>query len=213
MNEAIKNANRKQIELIIKNLEKRNMAGYYCENIEEAYDTVMSLIEDNTVVGWGGSSTLGEIGIKEGLKERKLTVIDPYNMSDPKESMAAKIRLLRSDNFLMSTNAITLEGELINIDGSGNRVAALCFGPKQIIIVAGVNKIVESESNAIARIKTKTCPPNAIRLKKQTPCGLVGKCAECLISGETICSMTVTTRFCSVPKRIKVVLVNENLGY
>ncbi|MBN7773702.1 lactate utilization protein [Clostridium aminobutyricum] len=213
MSDAIKAANKKQIECIIKNLERRNMAGYYCENMEDAYDTVMSLIADDTVVGWGGSSTLSEIGIKEGLRERKLTVIDPYSMSDPKESMAAKIRLLRSDSFLMSTNAITLDGELVNIDGSGNRVAALCFGPKQVIVVVGANKIVESEKHAISRIKTQSCPPNAIRLKKQTPCGVTGKCTECLVPGETMCCTTMVTRFSNVPKRIKVILVNENLGY
>lgn len=213
MSDAIKEANKKKMECIIKNLEKRNMDGYYCANKEEAYDTVMSLIEDNTVVGWGGSFTLSQVGLKEGLKERKLTVIDPYSMNDPKEAMAAKIRLLRSDSFLMSTNAITLDGELVNIDGSGNRVAALCFGPKQIIVVAGANKIVESEEHAISRIKTQSCPPNAVHLKKQTPCGLTGKCADCLILGQTMCCTTVVTRFSNTPKRIKVVLVNENLGF
>lgn len=213
MNEAVKSGNKMQMDLIIKNLQKRNMKGYYCETINDAYEQVMSLIEDNTVVGWGGSITLDEIGIKEGLKNRNLTVIDPYVMSDPKESMAAKIRLLRSDNFLMGANAITLDGELVNIDGTGNRVAALCFGPKQVIVVAGANKIVESESKAVARIKTKACPANAARLRKETPCGTVGKCSECLIPGQTICSMTVITRFSSIAERIKVILVNENLGF
>ena len=106
-----------------------------------------------------------------------------------------------------------MDGELVNIDGVGNRVAAMCFGPNKVIVVAGANKIVENEEAAIARIKTDACPPNCIRLDKQTPCALTGKCGQCLTPGQTICSYTVTTRFNSIPDRVHVILVNEVLGY
>ena len=98
-------------------------------------------------------------------------------------------------------------------DGMGNRVAAMCFGPNKVIVVAGANKIVENEAAAISRIKTEACPPNCIRLNRNTPCAVTGKCADCLKPGATICSYTVTTRFSTVSDRIHVILVNENMGF
>jgi LUD domain len=206
-------ANKVQIQEIIKNLEKRGMTGYYCENAREASEKVLSLIPDGAQVSWGGSLTLEEIEVKDKLPLINAKILDPTSFKDPAEAYTARINSLSSDVYLTSTNAITLNGELVNIDGTGNRVAALCFGPRKVIVIAGANKIVRDEEEAIARIKTRACVPNCIKLEKKTPCAQNGKCSNCLIPGQTICSMTVVTRFCNKSDRIHVILVNESLGF
>jgi L-lactate utilization protein LutB len=206
-------ANKVQIEGIIKNLEKRGMKGYYCENGREASEKLLSLIPDGALVSWGSSSTLDEIEVKDKLPMIDAKVLDPMAFKDPEEAYAARVKALSADVFLTGTNAITLEGELVNIDGTGNRVAGLCFGPRKVIVVVGANKIVRDEEAAMARIKTRACVANCIRLDKKTPCAVTGKCADCLIPGQTICSMTVVTRFCNKADRIHVILVNESLGF
>lgn len=208
MERVIKAANKVKIETVIRNLEKRNMTGYYCENAEEAKALILSMINEDDVVSWGGSVTLNETGVKAELKN----VIETA-AAKPEDAMKARREALLCDVFLTSTNAITMEGELVNIDGMGNRVAAMCFGPEKVIVVAGTNKIVKDEAAAIARIKTDACPPNCTRLSKKTPCAATGKCGECLIPGQTICAYTVTTRMSGIPGRIHVILVNETLGF
>lgn len=208
MNEHIKEANKKKIEHILKNLDKRGMEGIYCESAAEACEKILSMIGDTDVVSWGGSATLDQMGIKE-----RLTNVIDATKAPPEKAYDERCRTLTADVYLTSTNAITMEGELVNIDGTGNRVAAMCFGPKKVIVIAGANKIAADEASALARIKTEACPPNCIRLGKTTPCAVTGKCGSCLTQGQTICSYTVTTRFNSIPGRICVILVNESLGF
>ncbi len=200
--------NKVKIETVIKNLEKRNMKGHYCETVEDAKALVLSMIKEDDIVSWGGSVSVNQIGVKEELKN----VIDT-STTKPEEALPLRKKALTCDVFLTSTNAITMDGELVNIDGMGNRVAAMCFGPDKVIVVAGANKIVKDEATAIARIKTEACPPNCIRLAKKTPCAVTGECGNCMIPGQTICAYTVTTRFSNFPDRIHVILVNENLGF
>lgn len=200
--------NKVKIDTVIKNLEKRNMRGYYCENAEEARELVLSMIGDDDLVAWGGSVTIDGLELKKDLKK----YID-RDAAPPEDFLKVRREALLSDVFLTSTNAVTMDGELVNIDGMGNRVAAMCFGPGKVVVVAGVNKIVRDEEAAIARIKTDACPPNCIRLGKNTPCAVSGKCGDCMKPGETICSYTVTTRFSAIPGRINVILVNETLGF
>lgn len=208
MDKNVKMANKIKMERIIQNLRKRNMEGYYCETAEDARDKIRSLIGENAVVSWGGSVTLDQLDIKKEFSN----VIDA-TAAPPEKMYEERRKTLTADVYLTSTNAITMEGELVNIDGVGNRVAAMCFGPEKVIVVAGANKIAEDEAAAIARIKTDACPPNCLRLGKKTPCALTGKCGQCLTPGQTICSYTVTTRFNSIPDRMHVILVNEVLGY
>ena len=213
MDANIKTANEIKIKTLIKNLEKRNITGHYCESADDAVETALSLIPDGSCVSWGGSATLGQIGIKDVLKERGYNVNDPMSQTNPDEAFEARRRALLSDVFLTSANAVTMDGEIVNIDGTGNRVAAIIFGPKKVIMIVGANKIVFNEKDAIDRIKNDACPPNCVRLGKQTPCALSGKCAQCLSKGNTVCCHTVTTRFSSADERLHVILVNENLGY
>jgi hypothetical protein len=208
MDAVTKRANKIKIGTIIENLEKRNMKGYYCQDAGEAKELALSLIGEDDVVAWGGSVTVDQIGIRSELKN----VID-RDAAPPEDFIKVRRDALLSDVFLTSTNAITMDGELVNIDGMGNRVAAMCFGPGKVIVIAGANKIVRDEEAAIARIKTDACPPNCVRLLKKTPCAATGKCGDCKIPGQTICSYTVTTRFSAIPDRIHVILVNEKLGF
>ena len=209
----IRKANELKIKTVIKNLEKRNMAGYYCETKEEAVKKVMELIPEGAEVSWGGSLTLNQIGVKDRIKEGNFVVNDPMIIADPAEALEARRKSLMADVFLTSANAVTMDGEIVNIDGVGNRVAAIVFGPKKVIMVVGVNKLVLDKADAVDRIRCEACPPNVTRLGRKTPCSVTGKCTECLIPGETICCQTNVTRFSGINDRVHVVLVNEVLGY
>lgn len=207
----VKEGYRKKGATIIKNLSKRHIEGYYCETKEEALTKAMSLIKDTDTVSWGGSATIDEIGLKSVLKEQGVNLIDRDMAKTPEERTELMRKALLSDCFLMSTNAITMDGELINIDGNGNRVAALCFGPGSVIVIAGMNKVVSNVEDAVNRIKTDACVPNSIRFGLKTPCALTGKCSNCL--EESICGQIVVTRLSKVKNRIKVILVGESLGF
>ncbi len=197
---------------IIENLSKRHMKGYYAETKEEALKLALSLINPNDVIGFGGSETLREIGLIPALEQVDgLTILDRSKVS-PDKMDELHHKALNSDTYFMSTNAITLDGELINIDGNGNRVAALIYGPKQVIIIAGLNKIASNNADAMKRIKSVACIKNVIRLDRNTPCHKTGVCANCL-ADDCICMHTVITRNSRPSNRIKVILVGEELGY
>lgn len=209
----VKKANEVKIKTVIKNLEKRNIAGYYCETAADAVKQVKALIPEGSEVAWGGSLTLDQTGLRAAMKEGNYVVNDPMSHADPAEALTARKKALTADAFLTSANAVTMDGEIVNIDGTGNRVAAIVFGPAKVIMVVGANKLVASEAEAVSRIKSDACPPNVTRLDRQTPCAVTGKCANCLTKGQTICCHTVTTRFSSIDDRMHVVFVNEVLGY
>ena len=192
-------------------LRKRNLEGYYCSTAAEAVEKVLELIPAGDVVSWGGAATVDELGIKDRLRHRGQPVIDRDTAHTEEERMAMLHQTLTCDTFLMSSNAISEDGQMVNIDGTGNRVAALCFGPKQIIVVAGMNKVTADLDSAISRARHIAAPANAQRFDIRTPCSVNGQCADCT-SPDCICSQIVVTRFCKVPGRIKVVLVGEELG-
>lgn len=208
----IKAANKLKIDTVIKNLEKRGMQGYYCETKEDACEMILSMIPDKSVISWGGSLTINTLGVKGKLAEREVEMIDPYATTDPAESIERRRQGLLADYYLMSANAVTIEGELVNIDGTSNRVAALCFGPKKVIVVVGANKLARRLEDAMERAKLYAAVPNNVRLKRNTPCTITGVCSDCL-SKDCICCNIVTTRYCSTPGRIQVILVNESLGF
>ena len=208
----IKAANKLKIDTVIKNMEKRGIQGHYCETKEEACEMILSMIPDKCLVSWGGSATINSLGVKEKLADRDVQMIDPYGTSDPSESIERRRQGLLSDIYLTSTNAVTTDGELVNIDGTSNRVAALCFGPKKVIVVVGANKLARRLDDALERAKLYAAVPNNVRLKRNTPCTVTGICSDC-VSKDCICCNVVTTRYCSIPGRIQVILVNENLGF
>ena len=198
---------------MIENLRKRNMEGFYCENRKELADLILPMMEKNTSVAWGGSQSFLESGILQLLeKDGSFELIDRLKATTPKERRRVFGQTAMCDYYFMSTNAITLDGELVNIDGNGNRLAALIHGPQHVFIIAGMNKTVKNVQDAFDRVRTHACPPNAVRLNKATPCAKVGYCMNCL-SNDCFCNQLVITRRSGHPGRIKVFLVGEELGF
>ncbi len=208
----LEDAKKRMAENVICNLKKRNMEGIYCRDKKAAVETVLSLIEPGASIGWGGSASIRELGILAELEKSGHEMRD-YPMKD-KETMGNPSYLgsCSADCFLMGTNAITVKGELVNIDGAGNRVACLIHGPKQVIIVIGINKLVRSIEDGIDRIQTQACPIIADATGRKTPCGVKGVCMDCQ-SPDCMCCSIVVTRRSRYDGRIKVVIVGENLGY
>lgn len=198
---------------VIKNLEKRHMQGYYCKTKEEAVKLASSLIGEGSSVSWGGTMTMKEIGLTEELNSRSdLTLLDRSKAGSQDEVEKIYRQAFSADTYIMSTNAITVDGQLLNIDGTGNRVAALIFGPKQVLVIAGMNKVCRDLEEAMSRVRNIASPPNCIRLDKKTPCSATGVCGDCL-SPDCICNQIVITRNSRNPERIKVILVEGSWGY
>lgn len=197
---------------IIKNLKKRNMEGFFCKDAQEAIKKVKELIPETSTVTWGGSETLVETGIMDALHSSNYEMIDRNAAKNPEEKRELYSKIVMSDYMLMSTNAITIAGELINIDGAGNRVACLITGPQHVIIVTGMNKVVSNTEEGISRARNISAPPNSVRVGVKTPCSVSGTCADCLSDG-CICSHTVITRRSNIPNRITVILIGEDYGF
>lgn len=197
---------------IIKNLEKRNMEAHYFATSAECVDSIISSIPDGSIISWGGSETLKETGLMDAIHNKRYELIDRTTAKNPEEARQLYAKTVLADYYLMSSNAITIDGELINIDGNGNRVACLIQGPEHVIIVAGMNKIVTDVKSGVARVRNMASPPNAIRLNKDIPCAVSGHCHDCL-SPNCFCNQIVITRRSGHDGRIKVYLVGEDLGY
>lgn len=196
---------------VAENFNKRGFEAYYCPTKEEALKKAVSLIPENHVVSWGGSVSIDEIGLRPYVLEHR-QVIDRETAKTPAEKQDIMRSALTCDTFIMGTNAATEDGQLYNIDGNGNRVAALIFGPKQVVVIVGMNKVEPTLEAAITRARTVASPINMQRFSKKTPCAVTGMCADCN-SPDSICNQMVRTRRCAPVGRIKVILVGENLGY
>ena len=196
----------------IENMKKKNMEGYYCATSAEAVEKALALMPEGSSVTWGGSVTLSECGLMDALRANNYELIDRMNAKTPEEARQLYVQQVMSDFFLMSSNAVTIGGELVNIDGNSNRVACLCCGPKNVIVIAGMNKIVSTIEDGVHRVRNFAAPPNTVRLNRNTPCAKTGKCGDCY-SPDCVCSQIVITRRSSIPNRIKVILVGEELGF
>lgn len=197
---------------IIKNLSRRNIEGFYCPDKTSAVSLAMDIIGENATVSFGGSATLKESGMLDALRNSSAHVIETFSAQTPEEKHQAFLNCVSSDYFFMSSNAITIDGELINIDGNGNRVACLIHGPKHVILLVGMNKVVSDVKSGIARIQNTASPVNAVSLNKKTPCGITGHCGNCH-SADCMCCQVVVTRHSRHDGRIKVILIGEELGY
>lgn len=205
-------ARKKQAKTIIANLEKRNINGYYFDTAKECTAFILSLLKDNQSVTWGGSMSIKQSGLIDAVKESgKFTVYDRAAFSPENMDEYNKLAF-SSDCYLMSSNAITIGGELVNIDGNGNRVASLIFGPKKVFLIIGMNKVANNTEDALMRVRNIASPPNTIRLSKNTPCAATGKCGDCYCD-DCICNQIVITRRSREKERIHVFLVGENLGF
>lgn len=203
---------RKRMETCKNALEINHIKTYLAANAQEACAMVSSMIQDGEQVCDGGSMTLIDTGIVEMLQNREIQYHTHGDTSMTREESDAEARkAFSADTFITSTNALTLQGEIINIDGHGNRVSAMIFGPKQAIIVVGYNKLVRDEAEAIQRLKTLAAPANCVRLDKKTPCRFLGECKDCK-SDDRICSSYVKLNF-DREDRLRVIIVEEDLRY
>lgn len=196
----------------IQNLKKRNMEGYFFEDSASCVKAITDLIPDGSIISWGGSETIKECGLMDALQTGNYTLIDRLNAKTPEEGRQLYAKAVLSDYYCMSTNAITFDGELINIDGNGNRVACLIHGPKNIIMVVGMNKLVADVETGCLRVQNTASPANAKRLNRNTPCFHTGRCGDCL-SDDCMCNHIVITRRSGIPGRIKIFFIAEDLGY
>jgi len=196
---------------VVDALKKRGFEAYYVSDKAAAVQKILELIPKEHSISWGGCMTMDQLELKDKLASKGYTLIDRDTAKTPEEREAIMHQALNCGSFIMSSNAITEDGQLFNIDGKGNRVAALCYGPQNVIVIAGMNKVVQNMDAAYSRVRGFAAPANAQRFDLDTPCKKIGECADCL-SGSTICAQFVTTRFCKPAGRIKVVLIGEELG-
>lgn len=197
---------------ILKHLELHGMTGSYAASRAEAQEQISAFLQPGLAVSFGGSMTLTELGFFDLAEASGCTLIDRRKAGDAEELRAIYQQSFAADVFFLSANAITLDGKLVNVDGNGNRLACLIFGPKKVVVVVGMNKVCRDEASAIERIHTTAAPINCVRLGMNTPCAATGKCGDCH-GPDCICAQTVITRHCRPAGRIHVILVGEALGY
>lgn len=212
------------IKKTLENLEKNNMPSYYVETKEEIIPLLKTMIEKGAMIGVGGSETLNEIGAIEFVRNGDYKFFDRYEKGlSPEQISEVMVKALSADVFLSSSNAVTVNGELYNVDGRGNRVAAFCFGPKNVIVIVGANKIVANIAAAAERVKRIAAPKNTVRLSCKTPCAKTGECislknengdiCDGCLSDDRICSSYVISGRQRIKDRIKVIICKESLGY
>lgn len=194
-------------------LERNNMKPYYAETLEELHEIVRGLVKNDRLITAGGSVTLEESGVKQLLMtEFGGAYLDRSEGKTPEEVEDILHKAFVSDTFFASSNAVTEDGELYNVDGRGNRVSAMIYGPAQVVIVVGVNKIVKDMDEAVCRVEQVAAPLNTKRLNSGTPCEVTGNCAHCRSKGRICCSYVRMAQQ-RVKDRIKVIIVNQKLGY
>lgn len=212
MNENRIKRNRALAQRVIKGLESRNMEGYYAETKQEALKIALDLIPEGSTIGWGGSMSVGEIGLKDAVCSGNYNIIDRDSAPTPEEKRARELAIMDADWFLCSSNAITEDGVLVNIDGHGNRVASIIVGPRNVLMIVGMNKVRPDVDAAVSRARNEAAPINKQRFAPVTPCMSQGYCSDCKSPGN-ICCQFLITRFSMDKGRIKVVLVGDDLGF
>ena len=212
MNEFQKKYYEKRGQILVKNLRKRHFDAYYCATREEALEKALGLIPVGKTLGWGGATSAEQIGLLKALRTGPYRVIDRDTAASPEERVRMMRQCLLTDIFIAGANAISLEGEMVNIDGMGNRVAALVYGPEKVLIIAGMNKVVDTLEDALTRARTVAAPINKQRFGSDTPCAATGSCADCLSDG-CICNQILITRNCRPAGRIQFIIVGEDLGF
>ena len=202
---------KERVQNIIDNLEKRQIKGRFFDTREDAVQAVLEETGQVNTVGIGGSSTIFDLKLHELIHEQGKTVLWHW-LVEPSERAIVRDQAGRADIYLTSTNALTDGGELVNIDGMGNRVSAMYYGPKKVIVVCGVNKIATDLISAIDRIKQNACPANAKRLGIKTPCAATGQCHDCY-SEERICNVTTIINHKPISVDLNVFIIAASLGY
>ena len=197
---------------VVKALEARNMEAYYAETTEEAVRRALELIPEGSTINMGGSASVRECGLTDAVCSGNYIFYDRDRAETPEEKTEIALKAFTCDWYLGSVNAMTEDGVIVNVDGNANRIAAYAFGPKNVLLIVGMNKVVKTEEDAMHRARNEAAPINAQRFGIDTPCVKNGSCFDCK-SPECICCQIMITRFSRIPKRIKVILVDENLGF
>ena len=213
MNENIKWVNEKKIEKTINNLKKNNINGYYVKDNDELINLIKDIAKEGEVVSVGGSMSLFESKVIELLRSGRYEFLDRYKKDLTQEDIKEIYRKsFFADTYFASANAITEYGKIFNVDGNGNRVAAILYGPDKVVLIVGVNKIVKNIEQAVARNRAISGPANAKRLNLSTPCVKTGQCMECKSEERICCEYTVIKRQRN-PKRMHVIFINDTLGF
>ena len=212
MTEQMKTYYEKRAQVLVKNLKSRHFEAYYCPDSASALAKALELIPEGASVGWGGALSAQQIGLIDAVKSGSFAAIDRDAATTPEERTQALKRCLTADVFLCGANALSLDGQMVNIDGTGNRVAAIAYGPDTILVIAGMNKVCDTLDDAVTRARTVAAPMNKQRFPFKTPCEVTGACADCK-SEESICNQILITRNCRPAGRIKFILVGEELGF
>lgn len=203
---------RRRGEILVKNLKKRHFDAVYCDTREEALQQALSWIPEGSTVGWGGATSAQQIGLMTTLNAGNYQTLDRDQCSTAEERDQIAKACLSADVFITGANALSVDGQMVNIDGTGNRAAAIVFGPESVVVIAGMNKVTDDLESAIVRARTVAAPTNQQRFCLNNPCTVTGTCADCK-SETCICNHIVITRHCRPVGRIKFILVGEELGF
>ena len=201
----------KRGKILVKNLQSRHFDAVDCATREEALKRALEWIPEGATVGWGGAMTAQQIGLIDAVNSGPYTAMDRANCATPEEREAMMHKHLTSDVFLTGANGRSLDGQMVNIDGTGNRVAAIAYGPKTVLVLVGMNKVMDTLEEAVRRARTVAAPLNQQRVLLDNPCSTTGTCADCK-SPTCICNQIIITRNCRPQGRIKFVLIGEDLG-
>ncbi len=212
MEESIRWLQEKRIQKTLKALRGRGFRAHYFSAPTSAAQWVLEEARDATFIGVGGSVTVRELGVVEVLQEQGKTLFDHWQVEDPHEALKVRRSQLTCDLFLSGINAVTESGEIVNMDGSGNRVAAMAFGPRKVILVGGINKLVSNLDEAYRRIRRIAAPVNAHRLGLKTPCAKGGECTDC-DSPQRICNVSLVLHRRPIFSDVAVVLIGRSMGY
>ncbi len=199
-------------EQVVKALKSRNMEAYYVGSKEESCKKALELIPEGSSISWGGSMSAQEIGLKDAVCQGNYVIYNRDTAKTPEDKRKIELQAYDCDFFLTSANAITEDGILINIDGHANRVSCIAQGPKNVLMIVGMNKLTKNVEAAMSRARNEAAPINAQRFNLNTPCCKTGACFDCKLP-ETICCQILITRFSKDAGRIKVILVNDALGF
>ena len=202
----------KRAQILVKNLRSRHFDACYCPDRETALKKALQWFPENASVGWGGALSAQQIGLIDAVKEGPYQPLDRETTKTPEERAMMMKRCLTADVFLTGANAISMDGQMVNIDGIGNRVAAIVYGPDTVIVIAGMNKVTDTLEDAVRRARTVAAPMNNQRFANQNPCKATGSCADCKCA-DSICNQILITRNCRPAGRIKFILVGEVLGF
>ena len=202
----------KRGKLLVKHLQQRHFDAYYCANKEEALAKALELIPEGASVGWGGAMSAQQIGLMDAVRAGNYKALDRDACQTPEEREKIAMDCLSADVFLTGANGLSMDGQMVNIDGNGNRVAAIIYGPKTVLVIAGMNKVEDSLDAAINRARTVAAPMNQQRFQlPNNPCTVTATCADCK-AVSCICNHIVITRHTRPAGRIKFILVGEELG-